>query len=512
MPSDLEASFKVLKQKVLEKKPVLAEILRKRGTKTLFEYAKLYIDVNLNPPIKRRQGEFIGTFKKQVARRLGPEIAESAATQLYNYYFVSTVDHHSPLFHPFFINGNLLTAGPHFENTDPNLKNVIVLSFGNISMNNSSFPRGLIFNSFNRGKIEMQRLSFFPAKDRLCPVYNFRSYTREDVEKVRSTLNDLVKVGSVHVREQEKINGILDQIYLKPEMLEAENYSEQITKSNFLLWQRFFDNSNLQPPNIVYLEIESLVNEVLLQHHIFEHTIITHFLLDQKYDLLIFKYFEGIQGAFSRQDKVGSYLFWGLPKGAKYRIQLWKEGNYLVSEDGTYKLELTAESLARAIRDKELIPSMMLCFIVLSFYYGLKCLGGFSQVNYLTYMKNSYIKMQVDLGNYRSIEVCARAQTKEMGADFTIAFLGGPNGELVPATGLDLILYGDENTWPTIVAGSKQITLDEAVTSLMHEFYPIVYPETERDPELLKITPRDVARLTKLDQKIKPCCKINGEC
>ena len=131
-------------------------------------------------------------------------------------------------------------------------------------------------------------------------------------------------------------------------------------------------------------------------------------------------------------------------------------------------------------------------------------------MNYLTHMKNAYIKMQVDLGNYRSIEVCARAQTKEMGGDYTIAFLGGPNGEMVPATGMDLILYGNKDTFKILTEESKQITLEEGVNPLMPEFYRIVYPESERDPELLGITAEDITRLTGLDQKIKACAEIKA--
>ncbi len=506
--SALMLKFQRLKEKVLEKKPVLREILAKRGAKNLFEYAKLYIDVNLNPPIRKRQDEFIETFEHEVAKRLGQDIAKSAGNQLRHYYFVSTADHHGPICHPFFINSNLLTAAPHFEKSDPYLKNVIVLACGNVSLNNSSFPRGLLFNTFYNGRIETRRLSFFPAGDRLCPVYNFRGFSSSDIKKVQCFLRDMVKDGTVHYEEAEKINSLLNDVYARPEIFEAVNFSDQVTKTNAVLWKKFFGYCSARPPNLIYLEQETLVNELLINHHIHAHTIITHFLFDTDYDSMIAHYFEGITGAFSREDKSGTYLFWGLPQGAKYRIQLWKEGRYLVSADGSYRFELTPENLQKALQTKELVPSMMLCYTVLSFYYGLKCLGGFSQVNYLTLMKNAYIKMQVDLGNYRSIEVCARAQTKEMGGDFTISFLGGPNGEMVPATGLDLILYGDQKTWPCVVEQSKLITLEEGVNPLMPEFYRIVYPESEREAELMSVTAEDITKLTNLDKKIRACARV----
>ena len=302
---------------------------------------------------------------------------------------------------------------------------------------------------------------------------------------------------------------MLDDIYLRPEIVDSQDFSDQITKTNFLLWKKFFGPKYQdEAPNLIYLEQESLVSKLLINYHLYTDTTITHLLLDPAYDLLIDNYFEGIQGAFSRKENYGTYLFWALPKGAKYRVQMWKQGDKLVTEDGAYSIELKPEIIQKALEAKEIIPSMMLSYIVLAFYYGLKCLGGFSQVNYLTFMKNAYIKMQVDRGNYRSIEVCARSQTKEMGGDFTLAFMGGPSGELVPSTGLDLILYGTDETWPCLIEQSKQITLEEGIFSLMPEFYRILYLETERDPDLLSVSAEDITKLMKLDEKIKACTKI----
>jgi hypothetical protein len=508
MASSLQENFEKLKEKVLDKRPVLKEIITKRGDKNLFDYAKEYISVNLNNPIRFRQDELIGTFKEEVAKRLGEEVAEGAAAQLENYYFVSTTDHHGPLLSPFFINGNLAAAAPYFEMADPLLKYVIVLPCANVSLNNSSYPRGLIFNSCKNGKITFHRIPFFPANMRLCPVYNFRPYTPEDIKRARQLLRVEVTDNNLPQEEADKVSKIIDEVYDQPDIYACDNYSDQVTKTNFKIWKRFFGPSSEKSPDLIYIEQEALVARLLVKYHLNTDTTITHILFDNAYDSLIDQYFDNIQGAFSRKENYGTYLFWALPKGAKYRIQLWKKGNKLVSDDGSYELELTPENVEKALNSKELIPSMMMTFIVLSFYYGLKCLGGFSQVNYLTFMKNAYIKMQTERGNYRSIEVCARAQTKEIGGDFTITFINGPKGEMLPATGIDLILYGDENTWPTLLEESKTIKLEEALNPIMPEFYSIIYTEVQRDPELSKVTSTDITKLTRLEKKIKACCKI----
>lgn len=509
-PTDptLKARLAELVGLVFDKRPILKEIVENFGDKNLYEYAKDYISVYVNPPIEERQTEFISTFKGEVQRLLGDEVADSAAEQLRKYYYVSTADHHGPICHPFFINSNLMASAPYFDHADPVLKNLIVLACANVSLNNSSFPRGLVFNSRQGDEVKMHRLSFLPSNSHSCAVYNFRAFTAGEVQKVKDQLKAKILAGEVSTEVVSKINVILDKVYNQPEIFACANFSDQITKTNYLLWKEFFAPSKVVAPNLIYLEQESLVIKLILDHHLENKTAIYHMMFDEKYYPLILQYFENINGTFSRENGTGTFLFWGISKDKNYRVQLWREDGYLVSSDKSFKVELTPEGIRAALDSKIIIPSMMTIFAVLCFYYGLKCLGGFSQVNYLTFMKNAYIKMQLDRGNYKSIEVCARAQTKELCGDLTIAFLQDPKGQLVPATGLDLILYGTENTWPELLAESKQLTLKEALYPMMPEFYRIIYPEKERKPELEEISAEMITEILGLGDKIKVCAKI----
>lgn len=500
------AAFLRMKHFILEKKPILGEIIEKRGTTTLYDYAQAYIEVNLNPLIQKRQDELLSTFRREVAKRLGDDIAKNAAAQLAKYYYVSTADHHGPVCTPFFLTSNLIASAPYFENADPLLENIIVLSCANISLNNSSFPRGLAFHSNLTGQRDVHQLSFFPASCRLCPVYNFHPYDQDDIARVKEMVGDKTSSHEISIESAEKIVDLLERIYCTDDVFSCENFSDQVTKTNHKLWKEFFVHQpGVRAPNLIYIEQEALVARLIIDHHLDQQSIIHEILFDKKFEAFITQYFEGIIGAFSRQDNWGTYLFWALPKGAKYRTQVWKHGNHLVSPDGSYHLEMTPSALRRALEEKELIPSMLLTYIIIAFYYGLKCLGGFSQVNYLTYMKNAYIKMLTDKGHYKSIEMCARVQTKELCGDVALAFLQNPMGELVPATGLDLVLYQTKETWPCLRGLSKEVTLAEALNPMMPEFYKIIVPEFERDPVFTRITAEDAARFTGLADKMKPC-------
>lgn len=503
-----EDAFQQLKTAVLSRRPILNELITKRGQKSLYEYTKDYISVNLNPPIQKRQDELISTFRKEVAKILGDEVASKAAKQLERYYYVSTADHHGPICHPFFVNANLLLAAPYAEINDPDLQYVIVLACASISFRNSSFPRGLLFHNSADPQFGVERVAFFPANMRACPVFNWRSYTAQEIQEIITGLKNKVKAKKLVAADAEKIILVMEEVYAQSDVLAAKTFSEQVTKTNYALWPRFFGQPERAPAQLITLEQETLVMQLLLDYHLDQDTTIYHALFDADYDKLMEEYFEGVMGAFSVKEHWGSYLFWAMPPGQKYRAQLWKQSNALVTDDGSYRLELTPAAMREALEKREIFPTTLLDFFVLSFYYGLKCVGGFNQINYLTQMKNNYIKMQVDRSNYRSIEVCARAQTKEMNDGFTLAFLEGQDKKMYAAMGLDFILYGNDQTWSHLVETIKTITVEEAFNPLLPELYRVIYNEAERTPEQSAITDEQIMELTGLNKKIIPCAKL----
>lgn len=504
----LKERFDRLKSRVLAKRPILGQILAKKGKKNLLEYAHEYVDVNLSPALPRRQAELLETVQELTQERFGDEVAESVVKQLKRHYFVSTADHMGPLTHPFFVNSNLLTVAPLISRPDSVLKNIVVLGCANVSYNNSSFPKGLLFHSYVNKTLTQQRLSFLPSKPDKQVVYSIPAFNSESLKKVYGDLKTMQIKNEIGKREYDILQGLIQDVYDKPEILECRDYCEQSAKTNFHLWKRFFQASGIVLPNLIHLEKEWVVVKLISKYHLYQDTIINHVLFDPSYESYINNYFEGIYGSFSRKDLKGTYLFWALPEGGRDYIQLWREGNYLVSKDGSYKIELHPEVIKKAMESKELIPNILLKFMVICFYYGLKCLGGFNQVNYLTMMKNNYIKMNADLGNYRSIEMCARAQTKEMIDGLSIAFLETPTDPFALATGLDLILYGKKDGWENIMNVARNVTFEEAFNPLLPEIYKISYDKKEWEEDLVNIKDSDIFALTNLDKKSKACASI----
>ncbi len=509
MNVSLEAKiFEDLKEAVFVRRPILREIYTKCGHKSLLEYAQDYFDVNRGEGLDKRQEEFLVTFKRQVAHLLGTEVAESAAKQLKKYYFVSTADHHGPICDPFFLNSNLVNAIAMRAQNDADLQHVIVLSCANVSLNNSTFPRGLTFDTVQGTELKNHRLSFLPSNSHSCSVYHFRSYLPDEITKLRKLLEEKVKNGEISQTLATKVTVILEEIYNQPDVLQTKNFSEQITKTNYTLWKYLTGNGANNAPGLIYVEQESLVIELLKEHHLGKKTSIHETLFNPRSEALIYKYFDGIMGAFTLSEKIGTYLFWGISHDKNFRVQLWKKGNNLVSDDGTVNIPFTPEGLRAALEEGHIIPSMLLIFMVLSLYYGLKCLGGFSQVNYLTWMKEAYLKMHAELGNKEDVQVATPVQTKELGEDLTIAFAQCGVNNLTLATGLDLILYHGKETWPILTSVASSITLSEALGSMFPSFYRVAYAGPTRDERLMSLTAEDITGLLELNKKTKPCISI----
>lgn len=502
---NLANNFIRLKEKVFVKKPVLKYISETVGKKSVYENALTQKNtLESTTPLARRQ-ELISTIVTRIKNIFGEDIAMSVRQQLETYYYASSIDHHGPICHPFFLNGNLATAVAMTETADSTWNNILVLSCANVSLNNSSFPRGLQFHGNLKNHHTIHNIPFFSAKDRQKSVFGMRPYTDKDLNRLKETVFEKEALNYFSPEIREKVVHIIDAIYGTQLPLNAKDFSEQISRTNFFLWQKFFSPAPSYFPNLLYLDIESLTIDLLLQHHLFADTIISQIIMNRELTDSVLKNFDGISGAFSVDAKSGTYLFWGMPKGEKYRCQLWPQGNKLQSPDGKFSVPLNPESMSEKLQSGELVPSMLLAFMVVSFYYGLKCLGGFSQPSYLTKMKEGYIKILEEIGEKTELEICGAVDTKSMGGDFSLAFLRDKSVVLYQATGLDLVLYGQADTWQKLVALAKKITLEQAINPMLPLCYEAAYAKLEREDALQKITSEQIVAM---DDGIAACVSM----
>jgi hypothetical protein len=480
-------ALKEIEQAVWQRRPILEEVVSKRSDKSLYDYAQGFVDVNPVPVLEKRRPELIGVVEELLTKRVGAEVAQGVARQLTKLPLVSTADHHGPINNPFFVNANIISGIPYAAMADPEIKYLIDFSFASISINNSSYPRGIEFNSDLGGVV---KVPLFPDKLKMGVAYTMRAYTREDLDRALAYIRQ--NQGHTSAAQLELMCEYIEKYYGNAEVLKAENFASQITKLNLLLWPTLFAAGGF---DLIYLEIETIVTELLLKHHLQNSdTVINRLLFNEDYQKLVPKYFNNIDGAFSLEQGWGSYLFWALDEKGR-RLPLHLKDGRLVSKDNVHNYAFTPEGVAAALQNREIFPGMLLCYIIVALYYGMKCLGGFSQVHDLTLAKEAWIDMLEALGEHEEAEAVTPMQTKEYGGDgMVLAYLPSRDGKIIPAYGIELAIGQPKESFQKYIEFSKRAIISEAIAPMMPEIYRVLYSQDERDPELAGLESAEIAK------------------
>jgi hypothetical protein len=467
-----------LAEKIWAKRPILKNIIDKFGSLSLAEYyasfAKPYKTVS--DSLKR---EFAGGVGRIGQSLFGQASAAEIQEDVLNHYYALTADHHGPLTHPFFLSSALLAAA-----ANRGQKNLLVLSTGSISLNNSSHPRGLLYHSQNK----LVKLNLVSAKHHMQSVYSTPAFGERELTGLDKEINNLPERRGL---------GQLRQILHAPAILEQKRFGNQISLLNRQLGNIFFSGQTL--PQLAYIELELVAADLILHHHLNSATLIHQIIFEEEYRNKFHQNFRGIPGSFDKDS--GTFLFWFLPKEHPIRVGLQLEKNYLISADKKFKIELSEDNIKDALGRGELMPNTILSLLLLSAYYGVKALGGFNQTTYLTDAQTVYNKIFL----HQPADLPEHTQT--LGAEVT-ALYAQINGRLEPATGLDLILYSDSASWDNFQQTSSALTLKEALWGNLPLIYPALYPAAERTPQLHAITSADILQADGFRSKIQPVVKL----
>ncbi len=497
-----------LKHLIWEKRPILGEIMQKNGHKTLFEYAKDFLDVNPSPLLDERKEELIVVVEDLLKKNLGEHIAREVADELKSLSLVSTADHHSPIQHPFWVNSNIISALPYINNKNKDLKYLVVFSFASVSVNNASgFARGILFHGKKENVGNLLRYPLLPDKKKMNVVYAAEPYNRDELLRLDNLILSKIKSGEVNKEIGDGVREVINQYFNIDDVLNCPDLKSQITKINYRLWPNFFNNSNqnnIKIPDLIYLDVESIVTELLLRYHLNKNSLVHRVIFDINFQNLLLKLFNNLPGAFSLEQQWGTHLFWGIDK--KYhRVRLFLKGNQLSSVDGELIIDLNPIGIEAALKEKKIFPSMMLCYLIVSLFYGIKCLGGFCQVHDLTMIKRAWRELLDLIGEKEESTAVIPVQTKELGGDgMILAYLENKVCELIPATGFDMATRNDiNNNFGHFLDLSKKMTLSDVMAPMLPEMYTVLYSLKDRQPELSDLTFEQISKATGLDRKLK---------
>lgn len=500
-------TFHALVTAILDRKPVLRDIMAEYGHSSVFEYARRHLTNAVEQVFPTRAPELLGVVQEEVERLFGSDIAARAVKQMEKFYSVSTADHHGPMTHSFFMNPNLVCAAASVEDPECQKEFIITFPCANVSFNNSSFPRGLLYHVMNEGELDLGRLAFVPAKNRQATLYGSPAYTRDDIKRVYADIDRQTTQFGLSRKMMTDLRNIIKDIYDQDLMYSQKDYSDQMTLTNYALWKRFFPAGS-HVPDLLHVPMENIAVRAFLKHHIDQDTLLSRMIFQPSYFDAISELFDGIQGAFDLSTGGGTSMFWGLSEGKNYLVSLRRVGNFLVDTTGEFRVELTPAAIRDALEKKRIAPSMFFVFAVLSFYYGLRCVGGFSQPNYLTQMKEQWVKFLERVGESADIPAVQKVQTRGFVGDLAIAYIKDANGKNCLASGIDMILYQTPETWNALCKTIRTLPLDEAFFTLCAEFYPVTYSATERDPALSAVNATDLVQYLEVDKHCEPCVRM----
>lgn len=497
--------LEAIKRAIWQRRPILGEIMKKHGDDTLYDYSQDFLDVNKSPLLDSRKHELIGIAKNLIQKRLGEKVAEGVSRQLSKIPLVSTADHHGPIDHPFWVNSNIISAIPYLNFPDPDLRYLIAFSFSSISVNNASaFPRGIEFHGRLDNASHVIRLPILPDKLKMGVVYATRGFTPQDIDRAEYEIEKQQKEEKISADRSKMILEIMEGLMKQNDVLETQDLSSQITKINYHLWPRLFHPTHKKIPDLIYLEIESLVTELLIAYHFKNpNSLIYRVLFDETYRPLVTRFFDKLAGGFDIKERTGTYFFWSLDEKL-HRVRLELNTTNIFSPERGYVFQLEPMAIEKALKEKKIFPSMLLCYLVVSLYYGMKCLGGFSQVHDLTVIKEAWRKFLEEIGEHEEADAVIPVQTKELGGDgLVLSYLKTASGSLTPATGIDMVLEKEDTSFERYVELSKKVTLMEMMNPMLPEIYSVLYSSYERDPNLLTHSPAEIFQMTGLQKKIE---------
>ena len=410
-------SLQTIKKEVFKKRPVLQEIQKKFGGLKLRNYVKDAWEV----PTKTPDAVFLNIVSFYAQSLFGQNIGEQVKSQLQKKPLVSTVSHLGIWGHPIFVNAELIYS-LHFQ---PN-ELAVSLATESVSLNNTSSWSGSVLVHSDS---VLKRYSFFPDKLKTLPVFSalainedcinsFKKYYPEGFEKVLNAL---------------KID------------VNQKSFTSQACQTSYNLWQAVFPSA----PKLIYLPLESIVNEYLLKI-VDDNNIINQIIFTKKGQELWQKYF----------GQEHTFMFWSVDEKGR-RKQLTK----LSSRNEIYSL----------LEQRKLYPSSPLCFMVL-LLTGFTCAGGFTQTTWLTEVKQKFINLLGDLNALSDASLSVTAVPTKNFAESSLASLVINNEELQP-TALDLLFSG-KDYYPEFLKRAQEITLAESLDLAMPTIYKVVMPST----------------------------------
>jgi len=496
-----------------EKLPVVRRTIRKYGNFTL----RNYIDRIAHPDHTKTyqtRDDLFKIIEKYCLTFTDAWAAKRVVHDLAVNPVVLTANHQGVDFFAQSVQGTLIFALNRL--LSPPSPIVPVFAFGNVPLNNLTFPRGMLLYRVNPAQLKKMPLKapLFPDRLKRRMVSHTPKFDQAMVLRLKKRLRQMVLKKQVASDLSDIAVALLNKDYCDAAVMRLPDYSQQATVLNSRIWKQLF--SNQQPTaDLIYLEIEKVVSQLLIGDFANTQSLAYQVMFEEKLRENMLEALNRVTGCwdyetlcrrvdphFSNEVRThsnhnaGTVFFWGIDEsGRRIPLALIKANTTTlilrgISDQGkSFEIPFSCQSLLDGLQQGKLLPSLFTCFLTIAFARGMVCIGGYHQGEYLPRMKQGLVEALCQTKGYQDIARLIDQVTADSYLSGIMAVMTRTeNGDgLAPAGPVEMIASG--GLTPEDIEKMRTLTVRESHLAGLFETVPDIIHPSSLDPDWkLKLT------------------------
>lgn len=479
--------------------PVVRRVIEHYGDISLADFLKK-LNSDAGASFQSRD-DLIDIIYRYAAPLIGDSIALKAAKNFEANPVVLTANHQGVDYFAQSVQGSLLFALSK-KNGNGSVSTAPVFSTGNISLNNVTYPRGLLL--YDADGIELKafpkKLPVFSDSRKRTMVSASAPLTKEMVNRAKTRIDKMAGENTITSERANHLQTLFDEDYSSPDVMKLASYSQQSVVLNHRIWKKLFTDS-VQIPEMVNLEFEEITRRLLVSDLLNSASLAWCVMFDPLLRERVIKALDDAKACWSFKllkkrfykkqlesgstesfNGCGTVFFWGIDAtGRRIPLYLVTKGQNKTVFQGIddrgafWEMPCSPESIIEGLNARRLLPSLFTCFLVLSFARGVTCAGGYFQAEYLPVMQAGIVDALHATGMYHDVAAYVEGVTTHTylsGMQVVMARL--KKDALIPAGPIEIIAGGGltEDDIQQIL----RLTVREAHLASLFETIPDIAP------------------------------------
>ncbi|MBN1932023.1 MAG: hypothetical protein JW786_10500 [Desulfobacterales bacterium] len=480
---------------------VINRTIEQYGNFTLYDYLKNLLK-KVEKPYQKRD-DLVEAVYRYAAPLLGESIAKQASHDLVLYPVVLTANHHGVDYFSQSIQGSIIFSLSALT-CNNYAKTVLVFSFGAISLNNSTYPRGLLlYNTEKHNEFDNmpKKLPIYSDRFKRQMVSNVNGFDKVMIIRAQARFDKMIHDRKISPTLASPLRQILWQDYCDATVMNLTNYSEQSVIVNSRIWKRIFSESEIVPKSVC-IEIEKVVSILLKSDLLNPESLTWCVMFDSKLRKNLLYELDGEKACWKRKmlyqrlgksrvgekkekipDGCGTHFFWGVDDTGR-RIPLYLKSDssnndvvlHGMDDHGKiWEFPFTFNSILKCLKEARLIPSLFTCFLTVAFARGFTCLGGYFQCKYLPIMQRGLVNALKKTGGYDNMVQHVSKVTTDGYLSGMLAVMSQiEDNYLIPAGPIEIIAGG--GITKKDIEKMLSLTIQDAHMAALFETVPDITP------------------------------------